>query len=61
MSDRERAYYLQRAEEELEVANRAHDYRAAKAHGLLAGLYFDLAFNSGDVPCAGPQAALEPA
>ncbi len=51
----EKDYYLGRAEDELQSAERAAHERAAWAHFQLAGRYFDLAYGeareaAGDVP-----------
>ena len=43
--DHDRWYFLDRAEQELMAAENARDLRAARAHSLLAGFYFDFAFN----------------
>jgi hypothetical protein len=43
-------YYLGRAEEELELALGAAHEAAHRAHALLAGYYFDLAYNRGEEP-----------
>lgn len=50
MSDEERAYFRQRAEEEIEAAQRAGHPDAARAHYLLAGYYLDLAHNPSTHP-----------
>jgi hypothetical protein len=48
-------YYLGRAEEELELAYAAAHEAAKRAHALLAGYYFDMAYGpSGDQPVDGP-------
>ena len=41
-SERDRAYYQRRAEEELELAQKAQDERAVRSHYQLAAHYLDL-------------------
>lgn len=41
----ERAYFLERAETQVELARRAANEKAAQAHYELAGYYWDRAFN----------------
>jgi hypothetical protein len=41
-SERDRAYYQKRAEEELELAQKAQDERAVRSHYELAAYYLDL-------------------
>lgn len=43
----DRVYYLARAEEELELAQRARHEKVVYAHYLLAGLYLDRVYGSG--------------
>lgn len=47
MSPEDQAYYLERAEEELERAQRSDHPDAVKAHYLLAGFYLDLVYGEG--------------
>ena len=42
MSDDEKAYFQERAEAEIALAQRAHHPGAIRSHYLLAGLYLDL-------------------
>jgi hypothetical protein len=46
-------YYLGRAEEELELAYEAVHEAARRAHALLAGYYFDLAYGGDERPDEG--------
>jgi len=41
-SERDRAYFQKRAEEELELAQKAQDERAVRSHYQLAAYYLDL-------------------
>ena len=41
-SERDKAYYQRRAEEELELAQKAQDERAVRSHYQLAAYYLDL-------------------
>jgi hypothetical protein len=45
MQDRDRAYFQDRAEAEIEAAHSATHEAAARAHFLIAGYYLDRAFN----------------
>lgn len=53
MTESERSYFRERAEDELAAARAARHPEAARAHYLLAGYYLDLAHN----PEAGIAAA----
>lgn len=44
--DEEHSYYYHRAEQELELAQRAAGPEATKVHYVLAGYYLNLAFGS---------------
>ena len=44
MTVQDRSYFLTRAEDELKLARTATHEKAARAHFLLAGAYFDLAY-----------------
>jgi hypothetical protein len=60
MKVRDRSYYEQRAETEIEAAHEASHPGAARAHYLLAACYLDLAHNpvsSGILAFAGPELA----
>ncbi len=46
MEDEARAYFRGRAEAELQAGQSAQHPRAAQTHFLLAGFYFDRAFNA---------------
>jgi hypothetical protein len=48
----DRSYYRERAEDELARARAAATPQAGRAHFMLAGFYFDLAFNDGSEPRA---------
>ena len=52
MRDEIRTYFRDRAEDELKAGEAATHPSAARAHYLIAGYYFDLAFN--------PEAAWPP-
>lgn len=54
MSREDRNYFLHRAETELAFARRATHEKAARAHFLIAGVYFDRFYGSA---AAGPGAA----
>lgn len=47
MKDDPRTYFRSRAEHELAAGQAADHPQAARAHFLLAGYYFDRAFNPG--------------
>lgn len=53
MSERDRAYYEERAEAEIEAARCAGHPSAVKAHYFLAGYYLDRAFNPQPLPSEG--------
>ena len=63
MTDEARSYFRERAETQLRAGQSAHHPEAAKAHYLLAGLYFDRAYNAqaeqGALPRARARAAQE--
>ena len=42
MSDDDKAYYQERAETEIEMAQRAEHEQVVRSHYLLAGYYLDL-------------------
>jgi hypothetical protein len=46
----DRNYYMQRAEEELEIAQQSQQPEAVKAHYTLAGFYLDRAYGCGYTP-----------
>ncbi len=48
------AYYQQRAEQELELAQGAAHPDAARAHSLIAGYYLDLVHSSSFAPAKPP-------
>jgi hypothetical protein len=52
MTDKERAYFRARAEQEIAAAQTAGHPDAVRAHYQLAGYYLDLAFNPGAAPVA---------
>ena len=45
---KDRFYYIQRAEEELEIAQTSNEPAAVKAHYTLAGYYLDRAYGTPD-------------
>ncbi|ONF96657.1 hypothetical protein [Sphingomonas jeddahensis] len=48
----DKEYYYQRAESELEMAQRAEVPEAVKAHYTLAGYYLDKVYNDGETALA---------
>ena len=50
MREKDIEYYQARAEQELELAQRAKHQSAARAHSILAGHYLDLIYNSDPAP-----------
>ena len=56
MSDDEKAYFQQRAEAEIALAQRSEHPDVVRSHYLLAGYYLDRIH----YPGAEPQAAIEP-
>jgi hypothetical protein len=51
----DRSYYRERAEDELARARAAATPEAGRAHFMLAGLYFDFAFNDAGTLEAEPR------
>lgn len=58
LRETDRSYYRERAEDELARARAAATPAAGRAHFMLAGFYFDFAFNDGNAleaePCPVP-------
>ena len=50
MRERDRAYFQDRAEAEIEAAQGAEHPSVARAHYLLAGYYLDRVFNPAPIP-----------
>lgn len=59
MSPEDQAYYLSRAEQELERAQRSEHADAVKAHYHLAGFYLDLVYGEGSTVNADPRDKLD--
>lgn len=60
LKETDRSYYRERAEDELSRARQAATPAAGRAHFMLAGYYFDFAFNDASALEAEPRAVQRP-